>query len=154
MHKITFLYLFCTCPHEYQCSVKTYRCCTVNCRKYYKTYVYRSHYILPLVVGNTTWCFIFHRKLKTKGIFNPLTATRLSLLYLPCVPQNFHKRLLLGKYSFKTKSLFLERNLNALLLGQSISKPDLVAVSCIFIKQGQLHLGQLKKSWKKKNKQT
>lgn len=43
-------------------------------------------------------------KLKTKDIFKPLTATRLSLLYLPGVPQNFHKRLLLGKYSFKTSN--------------------------------------------------
>lgn len=31
---------------------------------------------------------------------------------------------------------FWKEVLNALLLGQSVSKPDLVAVSCVFIKQG------------------
>lgn len=82
-------------------------------------------------------------KLKTKGIFNPLTEQQGWACFICLVSH----RTLPGDYdrestgcktsnSGRTYSPGVGRSLNALLLGQSISKPDLVAVSCVFIKRG------------------
>lgn len=90
-----------------------------------------------LEVGQST-VFYLLQKVQAKGIFN-WQSNRLSLLHLPGVPQNFLKRLLLGKYSLKASTSIIPAALfeggeflNALLLGQSLSKPDSVAVPCIY----------------------
>lgn len=154
-------------PHECQYSVKTYRCCTMNCKRYYKTFVYRLHYILTRggwhnsVLSSTG-------KLKTKFLTH-WKSNKVKLASSAWCPTEFPQEITIGKVQFQNQqqqqylqqplSLFFsfffwrERSLNALLLGQFVSKPDLVAVSCVFIKQGRSYLGQLKKSWKKE-KQT
>lgn len=81
--------------------------------------------------------------LKRKVFLNPLTEQHGSACFICLVSHRTSTRDYYGQStvsktsnSSSTDSPGLGRSWNALLLGQSVSKPDLVAVSCLFIKLG------------------
>lgn len=122
---------------------RPFRCCTVNCRKYYETSASKSHclYWLQQWVAHSVWSST--GKLKTKGACNPLTeqqgwACFIRLVSHRTLTRDYDRESTVFKTSnsSSTYSPGLGRSVNALLLGQSVSKPDLVAVSCVFIKRG------------------
>lgn len=68
-------------------------------------------------------------------VFNPLAERASSARCLTELPWE----IFIGKVQFQNQQqqqyrqpFYLERSLNALLLGQSVFKPDLVAVTCIY----------------------
>lgn len=62
MHKITFLYLFCTLPLRVPIFCEDIQLLHRELQKTLQDLVYRSHYILTLAVGDTTQCSVFHRE--------------------------------------------------------------------------------------------
>lgn len=90
-------------------------------------------------------------------VFNPL-AERASSAWCPT---ELSQEIFIGKVQFQNQQqqqyrqpFYLERSLNALLLGQSVSKPDLVAVTCIYKTRLFIFRTTEEKLEKKKNKQT
>lgn len=129
------------CPHECRYSVKTYRCCTVNCRKYHKTSVYRSRCILTLVVGDTTVFYLPQGSLKQTIFLTHWQSNKVKLASSAWCPTEPPQEVPTGKMQLHQQPqqylqpFFFERSVNAFLLGQSFL--NLTWWQCrVFIKQG------------------
>lgn len=126
------------CPHECRYSVKTYRCCTVNCRKYHKTSVYRSRCILTLVVGDTTVFYLPQGSLKQTIFLTHWQSNKVKLASSAWCPTEPPQEVPTGKMQLQPATaavpaaLFLWEKCKCFPVGAVVSKPDLVAVSCIY----------------------